>query len=91
MSRGLLYQFFRAAGRVIAMSLVSGTPLGVVMPEAVWSVLLVSGSLNAAVCTLCVGDFAFLKSEIVEIPDINIYFFHSWGIRHAAWLLTPVG
>ena len=35
-------QFFRAAGRAISMSLISGTPLGVVMPEAVWSALLVS-------------------------------------------------
>ncbi|CAM9390162.1 unnamed protein product [Ectocarpus sp. 13 AM-2016] len=33
-------RFFRAAGRIIAMSVVSGSPLGVVMPEAVWSVLL---------------------------------------------------
>lgn len=31
------------------MSLVSGTPLGVVMPEAVWSVLLVSDSGNTPV------------------------------------------
>ncbi|CAN0272693.1 unnamed protein product, partial [Ectocarpus sp. 4 AP-2014] len=33
-------RFFRAAGRIIAMSVMSGSPLGVVMPEAVWSVLL---------------------------------------------------
>ena len=42
---------------MIAMSLVSGTPLGVVMPDAVWSVLLVSDLTLLRLplaCTLCV-------------------------------------
>lgn len=35
-------QFFRAAGRVIALSLVTGAPVGLLLPEAAWAVLLVS-------------------------------------------------